>query len=147
FLDEPTTGLDPRTRARMWATIRDLIASGSTVLLTTQMLDEADHLADRIAVIDNGTVVAEGTPGSLKESVGTSSLQLRLEDAGELATAAVEVERVLGSSASLSPGAGELTVPLQNSELVADVLIALRSSNIRVVQLAVQKPSLDEVFL
>ena len=78
FLDEPTTGLDPRTRGQMWDTIRRLVATGSTVLLTTQYLDEADQLADRIAVIDRGTVVAEGTALELKSSVGQSSLQLRL---------------------------------------------------------------------
>jgi daunorubicin resistance ABC transporter ATP-binding subunit len=80
FLDEPTTGLDPRTRAQMWDTIRRLVSTGSTVLLTTQYLDEADQLADRIAVIDRGRVVAEGTADELKASVGESSLQLRLTD-------------------------------------------------------------------
>ncbi len=79
FLDEPTTGLDPRTRGQMWDTIRSLVADGSTVLLTTQYLDEADQLADRVAVIDRGRKVAEGTPDELKTSVGASTLQLRLQ--------------------------------------------------------------------
>ena len=82
FLDEPTTGLDPRTRGQMWTTIRELVAEGATILLTTQYLDEADQLADRIAVIDRGVKVAEGTPDQLKTSVGSSTLQLRLSRPG-----------------------------------------------------------------
>ena len=98
FLDEPTTGLDPRTRAQMWVTIRRLVAEGSTVLLTTQYLDEADQLADRIAVIDRGRVIANGTADELKASVGISSLQLKLvdrdrtEEARSLIAAALSVE-------------------------------------------------------
>ena len=106
FLDEPTTGLDPRTRAQMWDTIRRLVATGSTVLLTTQYLDEADQLADRIAVIDRGRVVAEGTADELKASVGESSLQLRLADPADLDDARVAVEQVLGARRSSRPSAG-----------------------------------------
>src|ERR671932_2621132 len=93
FLDEPTTGLDPRTRAQMWDTIRRLVATGSTVLLTTQYLDEADQLADRIAVIDRGRVVAVGTAEDLKASVGTASLQLRLADATDASVAPERIRR------------------------------------------------------
>ena len=96
FLDEPTTGLDPRTRAQMWDTIRRLVATGSTVLLTTQYLDEADQLADRIAVIDRGRVVAEGTADELKASVGESSLQLRLADPADMEDARRAISTVLG---------------------------------------------------
>ena len=93
FLDEPTTGLDPRTRAQMWDTIRRLVATGSTVLLTTQYLDEADQLADRIAVIDRGKVVAEGTADELKASVGISSLQLRSPIRRDIEQARAIIER------------------------------------------------------
>jgi ABC-2 type transport system ATP-binding protein len=147
FLDEPTTGLDPRTRAQMWTTIRRLVESGSTILLTTQMLDEADQLADRIAVIDRGVVVAEGTPDELKSSVGSSSLILRFEGA----TATQDARRVitdgLGLPATVSPEAARLTVPMADADGVADLLLALRDARIRVTEMSVQKPTLDEVFL
>lgn len=118
FLDEPTTGLDPRTRGQMWDTIRRLVANGSTVLLTTQYLDEADQLADRIAVIDRGRVVAEGTAPELKASVGQASLVLRLRDGAELALARETVDRVLGASAIVSPEAARLTVPMSDPDRV-----------------------------
>ncbi|MEF2976617.1 ATP-binding cassette domain-containing protein [Subtercola sp. YIM 133946] len=147
FLDEPTTGLDPRTRAQMWETIRELVTTGSTVLLTTQYLDEADQLADRIAVIDRGTVVAEGTPDDLKASVGSSSLQVRVADTKEVETARELIERVLGSTAVVSPEGSRLTAPLERVEDVTDLLLALRERGIELRELSVQKPTLDEVFL
>jgi ABC-2 type transport system ATP-binding protein len=147
FLDEPTTGLDPRTRGQMWDTIRELVATGSTVLLTTQYLDEADQLADRIAVIDHGKVVAEGTGDELKASVGASSLQLRLEDAADTADALTAIERMLGVRGTLSPEAARITAPMADPNRIADLLITLRESGIRVTELSVQKPTLDEVFL
>jgi ABC-2 type transport system ATP-binding protein len=147
FLDEPTTGLDPRTRAQMWETIRRLVADGSTVVLTTQYLDEADQLADRIAVIDTGKVVAEGTPDELKGSIGTSSLQLRPADPADLDDVRIAVERVLGVPATVSPEATRLTAPMQDPDLVTDLLVTLRESGIRLAELSVQKPTLDEVFL
>src|SRR6185312_4189816 len=99
FLDEPTTGLDPRTRSQVWDTIRRLVATGSTVLLTTQYLDEADQLADRIAVIDHGRVVAEGTALELKASVGQASLLLRLQPGSDLDEAQAVIGRVLDVAA------------------------------------------------
>ncbi|MBW4081170.1 ATP-binding cassette domain-containing protein [Paenibacillus sp. S150] len=147
FLDEPTTGLDPRTRNQMWDTIRRLIQSGSTVLLTTQYLEEADQLADRIAVIDHGRVVAEGTVDELKSSVGTSSLQLRVQSLQDTGFARQTVERVLKAPASTSAEAALITAPMANADLVTDLLIALREAGISLAELSVQKPTLDEVFL
>lgn len=145
FLDEPTTGLDPRTRNQMWATIRRLVAGGSTILLTTQYLEEADQLADRIAVIDKGRVVAEGTPDELKKSVGSAVLQLRIKDPARLGDATDIVERVLNAK-SQSPESDLLSAPLKNPDTVTDLLIALRAEAITLTEVNVQKPSLDEVF-
>jgi ABC-2 type transport system ATP-binding protein len=147
FLDEPTTGLDPRTRGQMWDTIRDLVAQGSTILLTTQYLDEADQLADRIAVIDRGRKVAEGTSDELKSSVGASTLHVRLEDKETTAWAASIVERVLGEPPVLTPEAGGLNIALADPNRAADVLIALREADLSISTAAVQQPTLDEVFL
>lgn len=147
FLDEPTTGLDPRTRGQMWDTIRELVSTGSTVLLTTQYLDEADQLADRIAVIDRGKVVAEGTADELKASVGTSSLQLRLADPADTADALRAIEGVLGVQGTLSPEASRITAPMADPDRIADLLITLRDAGIHLTEMSVQKPTLDEVFL
>ena len=147
FLDEPTTGLDPRTRGQMWETIRELIREGSTVLLTTQYLDEADQLADRIAVIDRGIKVAEGTPDELKTSVGSSTLQLRMSDPAETTDAVDVVRRVLGEEPVLTPEAGGMNAALPDANRAADVLIALRQAGLSIASATVQKPTLDEVFM
>jgi len=147
FLDEPTTGLDPRTRGQMWDTIRDLVKDGATVLLTTQYLDEADQLADRVAVIDRGRKVAEGTPEELKTSVGNSTLYVRLTDADRTAEAAVLAERVLGEAPMLTPEPGGLSIALPDPNRAADVLIAFRQAQIGITTAAVRQPTLDEVFL
>lgn len=147
FLDEPTTGLDPRTRAQMWETIRRLVRTGSTVLLTTQYLDEADQLADRVAVIDRGRVVAEGTVDDLKASVGTSSLHLRVLHPEDIGRTRQIVEQVLQARSNVSAEAGRITAPMTDPDRVTDLLVALRGAGIHLVEISVQKPSLDEVFL
>jgi len=146
FLDEPTTGLDPRTRAQMWETIRRLVKSGSTILLTTQYLDEADQLADRIAVIDHGRVVAEGTPNELKASVGTASLQLKITDEKQLKIAMKTVENTLKTKAQ-QPEPMLITAPMADANRITDVLVALKNEKIHLSEVSVQKPTLDEVFL
>src|SRR6201987_769353 len=125
FLDEPTTGLDPRTRGEMWDTIRGLVADGCTIMLTTQYLDEADQLADRVAVIDHGRKVAEGTPDELKTSIGDSTLQLQLAEGADQDLAGQVVRRLAGREPVMSPESGRMTVPLDTADGAADVLIAL----------------------
>lgn len=147
FLDEPTTGLDPRTRSQMWDTIRRLVRTGSTVLLTTQYLDEADQLASRIVVVDHGKVVAEGTPDELKKRVGTATLHLRLSDTVQLPAAQQIVEQHLGLKINRSPDTGTLSAPMNDADKVTDVLISLRGAGVHVSEMSVQKPTLDEVFL
>jgi ABC-2 type transport system ATP-binding protein len=147
FLDEPTTGLDPRTRGQMWETIRDLVTQGCTVLLTTQYLDEADQLADRIAVIDRGRKVAEGTSDELKSLVGSSTLLLQIVDPSQLSAAADVVRRRLGVEAVLTPERARMNVPLAAADDAAEALIGLREQGIALEQMSLAKPSLDEVFL
>ena len=147
FLDEPTTGLDPRTRGQMWDTIRRLVSTGSTVVLTTQYLDEADQLAGRIAVIDRGRVVAEGTALELKASVGQASLVLRLQPGSDLEVARATIARVLDATAVVSPEAARLTVPMSDPDEVTDLLVAFRAAGVHLSEFSVQQPTLDEVFL
>ncbi len=146
FLDEPTTGLDPRTRSQMWDTIRELVTEGCTVLLTTQYLDEADQLAGRIAVIDRGRKVAEGTPAELKASVGNSTLQLRLAPGADQEAALRVVRQVTRAEAVLTPESGGMNVPLDEADLAGDVLIGLRQAGVSIASVSVAQPTLDEVF-
>jgi len=145
FLDEPTTGLDPRTRNQMWETIRRLVKNGSTIVLTTQYLEEADQLADRIAVIDRGKVVAEGTPNELKKSIGAATLQLHVKDVKDVVAAQKIVEKALKVS-SQTPEAQLITAPMADPDKLTDLLVTLRDNKIHLDEVSVQKPTLDEVF-
>jgi ABC-2 type transport system ATP-binding protein len=146
FLDEPTTGLDPRSRNQVWDIIRALVAEGTTILLCTQYLDEADNLADGIAVIDHGRVIAEGTPGQLKASVGSGALHVRLLDPEQRPEAERVLERELGS-VHLEPDPAALSASCADADRAAEAVAALSRSSVRIGSFSLGQPTLDEVFL
>jgi ABC-2 type transport system ATP-binding protein len=146
FLDEPTTGLDPRSRNQVWDIIRSLAAAGTTILLCTQYLDEADQLAEGIAVIDHGRVIAEGTPAQLKASVGSGTLHVRLLDPEQRPDA----ERLLAAElgiAHLEPDPAGLSAPCGDADRAAEAVAELARSGVRIAGFSLGQPSLDEVFL
>jgi oleandomycin transport system ATP-binding protein len=147
FLDEPTTGLDPRARIQMWDTIRGIIAAGATVLLTTQYLDEADELADQIAVIDHGLVVASGTPAGLKARTGSQTLVVRAADRALTPRAATVVAEVTGMVPDVRAETGLVTAAVTDPAMVPVVVRRLDEAGIVAAELALRLPSLDEVFL
>ncbi|WP_285299212.1 ATP-binding cassette domain-containing protein [Lactiplantibacillus plantarum] len=146
FLDEPTTGLDPRTRAQMWQAIRQLVADGSTVVLTTQYLEEADQLADHIALIDHGQLVASGTPTALKQTVGGQELELEVSATTAVPPAKDILQAMLGQDVRVAERT--LTVPLDTASLtpVTEILMRLQAAQITVSNFAMHAPSLDDVF-
>jgi ABC-2 type transport system ATP-binding protein len=147
FLDEPTTGLDPPSRNQVWEIVRELVARGTTILLTTQHLEEADHLADRIAVIDRGKIIAEGTSGELKSSVGAGALHVRLRSPEQRPEAARLLEEQLGMPVTLESDLAELSARISDAERVSGALSKLTCAGVEVVGFSYGKPSLDEVFL
>jgi len=146
FLDEPTTGLDPRSRNQVWGIIRALVAGGTTILLCTQYLEEADHLADGIAVIDHGRVIAEGTPGQLKASVGSGSLRVRLLDPAQRPQAEQILDRELGTI-SLESDPAVLSASCSDADRGAEAVAELTRSGVRIADFSLGQPTLDEVFL
>ena len=146
FLDEPTTGLDPASRSDLWEVIAELVSEGTTLLLTTQYLEEADRLADRIAVIDHGRVIAEGTPAELKSGLGGTVIDIPLTDPAAAARAAARLSAALGIDGRADGSSLELTVD-DGPRALVDVLRALDADRLSPTGLTVREPSLDDVFL
>jgi ABC-2 type transport system ATP-binding protein len=145
FLDEPTTGLDIRSRIALWESIEALVAAGTTVLLTTQYLEEADRLADRIAVINHGVVIAEGTPGGLKEQIGGDRIEIRVTRGADAAAAAELLGQIAGAAPAVLDGA--VSVPVAGSGIVTEAVRRLDEAGIEIDDIATQRPTLDDVFL
>jgi ABC-2 type transport system ATP-binding protein len=146
FLDEPTTGLDPRSRVELWDVLRDLVRGGTTLLLTTQYLEEADHLADEIVVIDRGSVIASGTPSQLKEEAGQASVVMTVKFADDLPRAG-ELLRAHSAEVHVEESSRRLTAQADGLGDMTRIADALEASGIEVDDLGLQRPSLDDVFL
>jgi daunorubicin/doxorubicin transport system ATP-binding protein len=147
FLDEPTTGLDPRSRNQVWDIVRALTGQGTTVLLCTQYLDEADQLAARIAVIDHGRVIAEGTPAQLKASVGQGALHIRLLDPERRGAAEEILVRVLDAPVTRKADPAALSAPVLSAQNASDAIAELARADVALADFSLGQPSLDEVFL
>ncbi len=148
FADEPTTGLDPRGRNEVWASIRALVRDGTTVVLTTQYLDEADQLADQICVIDAGRVIAEGSPDRLKSQLGGDRIDVVVRDADQLAAAASIVSRAAGAEADVDLDARRVSAPIRDRTSVMTAVIGgLGAAEITPEDFAIRRPTLDEVFI
>ena len=145
FLDEPTTGLDPRTREQMWDVIREMIAKGTTVLLTTQYLEEADQLADHIALIDKGKLVIKGTPDELKQEVGDLKFVVKFE--AHAKEAGIELmKQIFDRFAESSISGNEIQVPVENTLQISDFFVKAEQRKIEIKVFSMQKPTLDDVF-
>jgi oleandomycin transport system ATP-binding protein len=147
FLDEPTTGLDPRHRNEVWEQVRGLAAEGVTVLLTTQYLEEADQLADDLVVLDHGRVIAGGTPASLKSEIGGQALHVRPLHGADLARAVALVAELTPGQSPVTDASGELVVPALDPVLLLQVAARLEAAGIAVAEIGLRLPSLDDVFL
>jgi ABC-2 type transport system ATP-binding protein len=148
FLDEPTSGLDPRSRISLWEVIKELVADGTTLLLTTQYLEEADHLADRIVVIDGGRVIARGTADELKTQVGGEVLELRVADRSQTKVAATALAATFGGEPQLDEATGEVKLPVSGgAAMLPEVVRQIDDAGVELSDLALHRPTLDDVFL
>jgi ABC-2 type transport system ATP-binding protein len=149
FLDEPTTGLDPRSRLDVWDLIQGLVKEGTTLLLTTQYLDEADVLSDRIAVIDNGSVIAEGTADELKSRVGGAVVEMLVVNRDDVSTAAGETVSLGAGGAQVDKESGRITIPAgeEGPTLLTEVVRRMDAAHIAISDLSLRRPTLDDVFL
>lgn len=148
FLDEPTTGLDIHSRIALWQIIEDLAGSGTTILLTTQYLEEADNLSDNIAVIDKGHIIAEGTPRQLKGQVGGDVIELHVRDKKEIASAASAISQFGTNTAFIEEDTGRITLPVSGgASILVDVIRVLDKEKIFIEDIVLRRPTLDEVFI
>ncbi|KKD55921.1 MULTISPECIES: daunorubicin resistance protein DrrA family ABC transporter ATP-binding protein [Paenibacillus] len=147
FLDEPTTGLDPRTRGEMWEVIRNLASDGATILLTTQYLEEADQLADRLAIINHGRIISQGTPNELKSLLSDTHFEITLEYMRDAERAKGLIKAEIAQEAMISPEGTKLTVKLADTKVMTRLLLDLTQQDIEIKEFSVRKPTLDEVFL
>lgn len=147
FLDEPTTGLDPRTRGEMWEVIRSLASDGATILLTTQYLEEADQLADRLAIINHGRIISQGTPNELKSLLSDTHFEITLEHMRDAERAKGLIKAEIAQEAMISPEGTKLTVKLADTKVMTRLLLDLTQQDIEIKEFSVRQPTLDEVFL
>lgn len=148
FLDEPTTGLDPRSRRELWQIIGELRREGNTVLLTTQYMEEADRLADYIIVIDHGRIIEHGTASDLKTRIGAEVLQIKISDPKQVVRAAEEIAPFGSDKPQLDEESGEISMPVDRGpEVLPEIIKRLDGQGVKIVELALHQPSLDDVFL
>lgn len=148
FLDEPTTGLDPRSRSELWTVIEGLVKQGTTVVLTTQYLEEADYLADNIIVVDKGTIIAQGTATELKAQIGGGVLELHVTDKNTIAQAVGLLENLGEGKPHVDEVSGHITLPVQNgSQILLAAVRAIDAVGLEISDIELRKPTLDEVFL
>ena len=147
FLDEPTTGLDPQSRNELWALVRELVADGTTLVLTTQYLEEADQVADDIVLLDRGRVTAHGTPAELKALIGGARIVITLAGAGDLARAGLALQPFIDGAASIAADQAQISAPLRGGARLVEIVRALDGAGIDAQDVHRREPTLDDVFL